>query len=250
MTTFIIRFRASRFIWTVLVTFYFLVFFRNLLHDALPNGALLPLVFATCLVLWLATEYYFGSPFFQSGVVEHSAFWRGVFAFFVYPLFGYVAADFIWWHWTQIPSPAVLTGGAGLAVFGLGTYLRLATLHGLLRILRVKPTARGGAVAGPATIPERRFVTLRLQQLVRHPRYLGTLTQLLGAALVFRSWGGLALVLLLGVPIVIQQVRYEDRQLPRLLRTETKDYMARVPMLWPRIPTGSGSSRGPDPLDK
>ncbi len=233
MSTLVTRFRLGRFIWTVLVAFYFLVFFRNLLQDALPGGQVLPLVFAWCLVLWLAIEYYFGSPFFQSGVVEHSAFWRGVFAFFAYPLLGYVAADFIWWHWTQIPVPAVLAGVVGLLVFGLGTYIRLATLFDLLRIVRVKPGSKGGAV-GQVTVPERQFVALRFQQLVRHPRYLGTLVQLVGAALVFRSWGGLVLVLLLGLPIVVQQVRYEDGQLERLLKGEGKEYMSRVARLWPQ----------------
>ncbi len=243
MSAFVTRFRLGRFLWTTLVTFYFLIFFRNLLHDALPDSATLPLVFASCLVLWLATEYYFGSPFFQSGVVEHSAFWRGVFAFFVYPLLGYVAADFIWWHWTQIPVPAVLTGSVGLAMFGLGTYLRLATLFDLLRIIRGRPAGKGRAATEPAAIPERQFVRLRLQQLVRHPRYLGTLVQLLGAALVFRSWGGLALVVLLGVPIIIQQVRYEDRQLQRLFRNEAPNYMTTTPRLIPRIAARSEPSR-------
>jgi protein-S-isoprenylcysteine O-methyltransferase Ste14 len=241
MSTFITRFRASRFIWTVLVAFYFVVFFRNLLADALPQDTAVPLAFAVAFVLWLAVEYYFGSPFFQSGVVEHSALWRGVFAFFVYPFIGYVAADFIWWHWTQVPAPAALAGIVGLAVFGLGTYVRLATLAGLLRIMQVKPAPAGkkGAV-DQITIPERKFVGLRLQRLVRHPRYLGTFAQLLGAAIVFRSWGGLVLALVLGLPLLLLQARHEDARLGGLLKAEFAAYAARVPEFWPRFRAQSG----------
>jgi hypothetical protein len=143
MSSFVKRFKPGRFIWTVLVTIYFLFFFTNFFRDAIPDRMTLPVLFAYVFVLWLSVEYYFGSPFFQSGVVEHSAFWRGIFAFFVYPFLAYVAADFIWWHWTQIPTPVAVTGFLGLAVFGIGTYLRLGTLFGLLGIAQVKPPARG-----------------------------------------------------------------------------------------------------------
>jgi protein-S-isoprenylcysteine O-methyltransferase Ste14 len=246
MISFVTRFRTGRFAWTVLVAGYFLVFFRNLLQDAMPSGSLLPLAFAVALVLWLATEYYFGSPFFQSGVVEHSAFWRGVFAFLVYPMLGYAAADFIWWRWTQIPVPTGLAGVVGLALFGLGTFLRLATLFDLLRIVQVKPSARmkAGPAADQLVVSEKRFVALRFQRLVRHPRYLGTLVQLFGAVILFRSWGALLALLLLGVPVVLRQVCYEDVRLHSLLKGELKDYKSTVPRLWPRCRSCSdGGSR-------
>ena len=110
MSSFIRRFKTGRFVWTVLVTLYFFVFFTNFFRDAIPDRMTLPVLFAYIFVLWLSFEYYFGSPFFQSGVVEHSALWRGIFAFFVYPFLAYLGADFIWWHWTQMPVPvAVMT---------------------------------------------------------------------------------------------------------------------------------------------
>lgn len=234
MNSFIRRFKTGRFIWTVLVTLYFLVFFTNFLRDAIPERMALPVLFSYVFVLWLSLEYYFGSPFFQSGVVEHSALWRGIFAFFVYPFLAYLGADFIWWRWTQIPVPVVATGLLGLAVFGVGTYFRLGTLFDLLRIAQVKPPARGSKEE-TLVLPERRFVSLRFQKLVRHPRYLATFVQLVGAALVFRSWGGIVLAVALGLPLLLVQAKYEDTRLRDLLRNELRTYTEAVPVFWPRI---------------
>jgi protein-S-isoprenylcysteine O-methyltransferase Ste14 len=234
MSSYIKRFKTGRFVWTVLVTFYFLVFFTNFFRDAIPDRMVLPVLFAYLFVLWLSLEYYFGSPFFQSGVVEHSALWRGVFAFFVYPLLAYVAADNIWWHWTQIPVPDIVTGLLGLVVFGVGTYLRLRTLLGLLGIAQVRPPV-WGSKEETLLLPEKRFVDLKFQRMTRHPRYLATFVQLVGAALVFRSWGGLLLATVLGLPLLLLQARYEDRHLRDLLRNELKAYTETVPAFWPRF---------------
>jgi protein-S-isoprenylcysteine O-methyltransferase Ste14 len=234
MSSYIKRFKSGRFIWTLLVTIYFLVFFTNFFRDAIPNRMTLPVLFAYVFVLWLSLEYYFGSPFFQSGVVEHSALWRGIFAFFVYPFLAYLAADFIWWHWTQIPVPFVGTGGLGLVVFGAGTYLRLGTLFDLLGIAQVKPPARGSKEE-TLVLPEKRFVALRFQKLARHPRYLATFIQLVGAALVFRSWGGMVLAVAVGLPLLLVQARYEDAHLREVLKNELKGYAESVPAFWPRF---------------
>jgi protein-S-isoprenylcysteine O-methyltransferase Ste14 len=234
MTSYIKRFKTGRFIWTILVTLYFLIFFTNFFRDAIPSRMVLPVLFAYVFVLWLSLEYYFGSPFFQSGVVEHSALWRGIFAFFVYPFLAYLGADFVWWRWTQIPVPVVGTGLLGLAVFGVGTYLRLGTLFDLLRIAQVKPPARG-AKEETVVLPEKRFVGLRFQKLARHPRYVATFVQLVGAALVFRSWGGLVLAVALGLPLLLVQAKYEDAHLRDLLKSELKTYAESVPAFWPRF---------------
>jgi protein-S-isoprenylcysteine O-methyltransferase Ste14 len=234
MSSYVKRFKTGRFVWTVLVAIYFLVFFTNFFRDAIPGKMALPVLFAYIFVLWLSIEYYFGSPFFQSGVVEHSALWRGVFAFFVYPFLAYVAADNVWWHWTQIPVPAFVAGLLGLAVFASGTYLRLRTLFDLLGIAQVRPPARGSKEE-TLLLPEKRFVDLRFQKMTRHPRYFATFVQLVGAALVFRSWGGLLLAVVLGLPLLLLQARYEDRHLRDLLRNELKAYTETVPAFWPRF---------------
>ncbi len=230
MTGILTRFRVSRFAWTVLVAFYFVVFFRNFFADAAPGRMVLPLVFACLLVLWLAVEYYFGSPFFQSGVVEPSPLWRGVFAFYVYPFFGYVAADSLWWHWTQIPFPAFVLWIPGVVLFALGAGVRLNLLFALARMAS-KQSGRGD---GRSRLPAREFTNLFLQRRCRHPRYLATLLQLVGAALAFGSWGGLALVLIIGLPLILVQAKHEDRQLRSLLKGEYERYVREVPLFWPR----------------
>lgn len=232
MSELAVRFRLGRLVWTLLVTAYFLFFFSNFLADAIPAQPLLPTVFAYLLVLWLSVEYYLGSPFFQSGLVEHSALLRGVFAFFVYPLLGYVAADFIWWRWTQIPAPWWAAGVPGLVVFGAGTYLRLATLFDLVRL------GTPEAQADKRAATEKRLVAFRPQRLCRHPRYLATLVQLVGAALAFSSWGGLVLVGAVGLPLILLQARYEDRGLRKLLRQDSARYFKEVPFFWPRFKPG------------
>lgn len=229
MSSFVLKFRTGRFIWTILVTIYFLVFFTNFFADAVPDRLRIPLIFAYSLVLWLAVEYYLGAPFFQSGIVESSPLWRGVFAFFVYPYLGYLCADFIWWRWTQIPINHLLTGVVGLLILWLGILLRLSTLFSLLKIVQVKS---GG---GEVIIPLKRLLRLKNQRLCRHPRYLGTLVQLIGAALVFSSWGGLVLTLILGLPLILLQVRHEEKQLSRLGEGEWQSYTQTVPLILPNF---------------
>jgi protein-S-isoprenylcysteine O-methyltransferase Ste14 len=228
MSGFVIKFRTGRFIWTVLVTAYFLIFFTNFFSDAAPGRSLIQLLFAYLFVLWLAVEYYFGSPFFQTGVVEPHGFGRTLFAFFVYPFLGYLGADYIWWHFTQIPLPPAIAGIIGLLLFAAGVYLRLATLFALLGIVQIKS---GGA---ELLIPSKKFLALNWQQRCRHPRYLATLIQLCGAALVFNSWGGLVLVLVIGLPLIWFQLRYEERVLSQQMKPEYDCYRQTVPLLIPR----------------
>jgi protein-S-isoprenylcysteine O-methyltransferase Ste14 len=222
MTAMLTRFRFGRFAWTVLVTFYFFVFFRNFFLDAAPYRALPPTIFAWVFVGWLALEYYAGSPFFQSGKAQASAFWRGVFAFYAYPLLGYAVADRYWWHWTQLPFLPVVGWVLGIALFVFGTWMRLDTLFALVRL---------SGENGPAAL--RKLVGHRAWRWCRHPRYLATLVQLLGAVLVFNSWGGLVLVVAIGLPLVLVQARYEDRGLRSALKSDFGRYAAEVPMLFP-----------------
>ncbi len=229
MNSLAVKFRTGRMVWTVLAALYFLIFFANFFADLIPEQKTIALIFSYSLVLWLAIEYYFGSPFFQSGIVEPSALWRGVFAFFVYPYFGYLCADFVWWRWTQIPLHYLITGILGILIFWLGTYLRLRALFDLVRIADVKNDT------GAVIIPGKRFLALKLHRLCRHPRYLGTFVQLLGSALVFRSWGGLVLTLILGLPLIFLQVRYEERMFARFLKSDFEQFQKLAPLLFPRL---------------
>ncbi|MFO7675919.1 MAG: methyltransferase [bacterium] len=218
------RVRFGRLLWTVLVMAYFLVFFRNFFTDALPRAPLPSAIFAWAVVIWLSFEYCFGSPFFQSGVVEPSGLWRGVFACFAYPFFGYVVADHAWWHHTQLPVYPVASWIPGMVLFLAGTALRFATLAELVR-----------AAGRPARARARGLFESRPFRVNRHPRYLGTLLQFLGAALVFNSWGGLVLAATVGLGLVLIQVRVEDAEMAHQFGGEFKGYADRVPMFWPRL---------------
>ncbi|MEO0073962.1 MAG: methyltransferase [candidate division WOR-3 bacterium] len=224
----------GRFVWTVLVTLYSLIFFQNLLQDTLGDIGLIQRVFSALFVMWFGIEYYFGSPFFQSGLIAHSAFWRGLFASFVYPYIGYAGGDFIWWHLTQMPVPGFVSGVTGLIVFAIGTGIRLYTLLAAIRMLRSNPMGRDGSQQKETSVLCKRVVRLSPQQWCRHPRYLATLIQLVGIALVFRSWGGLVLVLAVGIPLVFLQARYEDSVLRNLLGADFEAYRKKVPFLLPR----------------
>lgn len=225
------RVRTGRLLWTVLVTAYFLVFSRNFFVDALAGEALPSMLYAWVFVAWLAVEYCFGSPFFQSGIVEPSALGRGAFAFFVYPFLGYLVGDYGWWGWTQFPVPPLLTWLPGMALFLAGTAFRVLTLVAMLRAGDHHPRRKGqdrGVFSSPAF------------RVCRHPRYLATLIQLVGSALVFNSWGGLVLAGTVGLGLILLQVRFEDAALRRVLKGDFEAYARQVPMLHPCFRRASG----------
>jgi len=209
--------RWPRLIWTVLVTLYFINFFKNLFHDALDGQAWMPVLFFASFTLWMAFEYYFRSPFFQSGVVEPPRLGKTLFALFYYPFLGYCVGDNVWWHWTQFPGLYPLVNLLGVALFLLGAWVRLTSLRTLLRS------------------PSGRFVRSGLFRTVRHPRYLGTLLQLLAVPLVFTSWLGLLLALVIGLPLIALEIRTEESGLERSFREEFNAYRQSVPALIPRL---------------
>jgi len=232
-----VELKFGRLLWTVAVTFYCGVFFRNFLVDAGSGragtwGIVLPVTAAMLLLLWMGVEYYLAAPFFQSGIVEPSRFLRTLFAFFVYPFVTYVVADYFWWKWTQFPFLSMPAGLLGLLVLGTGSYFRLASLLALVRATsRQSRKERLGhaAVARADTLSQ-----LPLQRLCRQPRYLGTLLQLLGIALAFNSWGGLVLAAGIGLPLIWVQAREEDVRIGKSDPDGHNRYAARVPLLIPR----------------
>lgn len=211
------KIRWKRLIWDLLVTLYFINFFRNLFRDALPNQPLIPTFFFISFTLWMAVEYYFGSPFFQSGVVEASQLWKNLWALFYYPFLGYCTADFVWTKWSQMGPLSPYVNFLGLAVFLFGIVLRFDTLRTVLSVTGDKLVRRG------------------LFRRSRHPRYLATLVQVLAVPLVYSSWSGLLLALAIGIPLILVQVKDEEAR----LRTRYKDnfvgYQQTVPILLPRL---------------
>jgi protein-S-isoprenylcysteine O-methyltransferase Ste14 len=207
----------KRLIWTVLVSIYFIIFFRNMFRDALADNSLLALVFSTAFVLWMAFEYYFGSPFFQSGMVEPPQLWKGIFALFFYPFLGYCAADYTWTHTTQLGFLSPYINVLGIALFVFGGYLRMATLYTAMHA------------------PAGRLLRRGLFQSVRHPRYLATLVQIVAIPLVFSSWLGLVLALVLGLPLILIEIRAEEGRMSAAYKDEFVAYQQAVPILIPRF---------------
>lgn len=210
------NFRFGRLIWTLFVTYYFINFSRNFFEDAIPEKAIIPSVFFFIFVSWLAFEYYFGSPFFQSGLVEMSPLWRGFFALFFYPFFAFCVADFIWLHWGQLNLyPAINL--IGILIFLLGVLLRIYSLFILL------------------SLPEKKFIPKGIFKACRQPRYLGTMIQLIGIASVFSSYLGIILTIFIGFSLILIEVRYEDKVLAEQFKTEYINYAKNVPVLIPKF---------------
>ena len=211
------RIRWGRLIWTVLVTFYFVCFFRTLFSDAMPGKALIPIIFAIAFTVWMAVEYYFESPFFQSGVVEPSQLWKSLFALFFYPFLGYCTADFVWTRWTQMGPLTPWINILGILVFAFGSVLRLDSLADLVRS------------------PDNRLVRSGLFRFSRHPRYLATLLQVVAVPLVFSSWSGVLLALALGLPLMLLEIRNEEARLLARFPEDFANYQKTVPALLPRF---------------
>jgi protein-S-isoprenylcysteine O-methyltransferase Ste14 len=186
-------------------------------HDALDGRALLPTIFAIVFTLWMAVEYYYESPFFQSGVVEPSQLWKGLFALFFYPFVGYCVADHVWTRWTQMGPLSPYVNVLGIAVFLVGSALRFETLATLLRT------------------SDKRLVRSGFFRYARHPRYLATLIQMLAVPLVFSSWSGLLLALAIGLPLLLVEIRYEEARLLVRFPDDFPNYQKAVPVLLPRF---------------
>ena len=214
---FIKSFRFWRLVWTVFVTYYFINFSKNLLNDAIPDKAAIPTILFFIITVWLAFEYYFGSPFFQSGVVEMLPLWRGFFALFFYPFVCFCVADFVWLHWTQLNFLYPVINILGLLIFLVGVFIRLYSLFIVLRL------------------PDTKFVPKGIFKVCRQPRYLATIIQLFGIALTLSSYLGLILAIVIGIPLILAEVRYEEKTLTEHFKSDYIGYSKSVPVLIPKF---------------
>jgi protein-S-isoprenylcysteine O-methyltransferase Ste14 len=78
------------------------------------------------------------------------------------------------------------------------------------------------------------LITTGLYGSIRHPRYLGILCLALGVALLFRSWVGLLLTVLLPLPLV-QRIQDEEALMHREFGTEWEEYCQRSWRLIPHL---------------
>ena len=110
----------------------------------------------------------------------------------------------------------------GFVLFAVGGVLRIAPVFVL-----------GRRFSGLVAIqPDHRLVTDGLYGVVRNPSYLGLLVNSLGWSLAFRSGVGVALTLLMIVPLVAR-MRAEERLLADQFGAEYEAYRART---WRLIP--------------
>jgi protein-S-isoprenylcysteine O-methyltransferase Ste14 len=106
----------------------------------------------------------------------------------------------------------------GVAVYAVGGVLRLWPVHVL-----------GNRFSGLVAIqPGHTLVTNGIYSVIRHPSYLGLILNSLGWALAFRSWVGVALTVLILVPLVAR-IRAEEvlaERIRRCLRCVSRPHIA------------------------
>jgi protein-S-isoprenylcysteine O-methyltransferase Ste14 len=120
-------------------------------------------------------------------------------------------------------------GGDSVRWLGIG----LAAAGGGLRLWPV--FVLGNRFSGLVAIqPDHRLVTTGVYSIIRHPSYLGLLTNALGWALAFRSGVGLILVALL-IPPLIARINSEESLLSSQFGDEYESYRARTSRLIPGI---------------
>ncbi len=207
-------FKILRSLWCLFLFLYFYHFPKNLFADALPERSLIPTLFFWFFSYHLITEYYFSSPFFQSGVFPFSPLLKNLFSFYFYPYLIFLIFDYGWWGKGQMKflSPAINIFGLILFLFGVS--LRLYTLFFFL------------------TQPLNKAFKGKLFRVSRHPRYLATLIQLLSLPFVFSSFIGL-FFFFPGFLIIKREAEYEDKMMREHLKREYEKYLKDTPLLGP-----------------
>ncbi len=77
------------------------------------------------------------------------------------------------------------------------------------------------------------LVTTGIYARIRHPIYLGNLLSFIAVPLIFSSWGGLLIILLITLPALIYRIRVEEEFLLRHFGEEYRKYMDKTGKLLP-----------------
>ena len=209
--------RFGRLIWTAFVTWYFIDFSRNFFSSLVPEQAKIPTIFFLILVLWMAIEYYFSSPYYQTGIVLIPTFERIFFSIFFYANTIYCIADYSNLHWTQLNLLFPYLNIIGIIIFALSVLLRYYTLFELLRL----PASK---------LPKSGFFNT-----CRHPRYLATILQIIAIPLVFTSYLGLAIALTIELFIIYREMQAEEKMMTEMFKEEYLQYKNNVPFIIPKL---------------
>lgn len=121
----------------------------------------------------------------------------------------------------DLPSPAMVVGGAALAAAALA--FRVWSIRTLGRFFTSTVQVQQGqsvVEAGP-------------YRLLRHPSYTGALGTALGTTMLFGSTLGMFLVAVLAIPAYLHRMSVEERTLARELGEPYVEYMRRTRRLIP-----------------
>ncbi len=195
----------KRFLWVIFIYIYLGLFFYNFLRPY--NNWLVYYIYTMLLIVWLGTEYYQRQLFFQTGFVPIDLYsWplRALFALFFYSSFIIGISTIAWWHKNQI---------------GLYPFIQIIGIVLLISsvLLRRESTS------------EKRVTRTTITHF-----YWSII--LLGSSLAFGygSRFSVAFVIIIGIPLIILQKRFEHEELKNFetfvisrqntAKSEEKDY--------------------------
>ena len=142
----------------------------------------------------------------------------------------------LFWQWRPIPeviweAQTTVTMSIGWGLFALGFLMVLLSTFlidhfDLFGLKQVWSQFRNHK------LPKPRFVTPMFYRLVRHPLYLGFILAFWGGAVM--TVGGMLFAATMTTYILIA-IRFEERDLVRILGSEYENYREQVPMLVPGL---------------
>ncbi|MEO0082798.1 MAG: methyltransferase [candidate division WOR-3 bacterium] len=210
------NFRLGRFLWTLFVVWYFINFSHNFFNSLNPLKASIPFLFFIILVCWMGIEYYFNSPFWQSGIIVPPKLEQTLLAIFLYGSAIYSIADYSALNLTQLDFLNPYINILGIAIFLVGVLLRIYTLLELLKN------------------PHQHFFKITIFQTCRHPRHLGTILQVIAIPLIFSSYLGLVIIFVC-LYLIYRIMSNEEKANEKNFKDEYLNYRQAVPFIIPKF---------------
>ncbi|MEO0132541.1 MAG: methyltransferase [candidate division WOR-3 bacterium] len=207
--------RWGRLLWCLFVTWYFINFSYNFFSSVIPDRDQIPIIFFILLILWMVIEYYFESPYFQSGLVSYSNIIKTFISFFFYLNGSYAIADYTFGHRTQLIKLYPFLNVFGLLLFSYGTFVRLNTLFELL------------------FSKDKLYFNRNCYRYCRHPRLWGTFVQFLAIPMVFGSYPGIILSSTLGLFLIYRQAQLEENFFLKEYKEQYQAYQLQTPFFIP-----------------
>ena len=150
----------------------------------------------------------------------------------------------LFWQWRPIPmviweAQTTVAMSIGWGLFALGFFMVLLSTF-LIDHFDLFGLKQVWSQFRDQNLPKPRFVTPLLYRLVRHPLYLGFILAFWGGAVM--TVGGMVFATTMTIYILIA-IRFEERDLVRILGPEYEDYREQVPMLVPGLKAVAAARR-------